>query len=123
MSDTQTKQPAAGVADLDSGTWYRAGCSGLWYRNPMAAGSFDAIKIDGRMLMVVGGCVELVDARTARKTAFASSAWVGDWDEARNREYARKLRAGEPTTEEEWDASYNWHREQLRRQSGESPTQ
>ena len=33
-----------------------------------------------------------------------------------------KLRAGEPTTEQEWDASWNWHQEQLRRQSDKSPT-
>ena len=78
--------------------------------------------------------IELIVARTlandrVQEAARSSqgfvtrSEWVGDWDEARNREYARKLRAGEPTTEEEWGASYNWHLEQLRRQSGESPTE
>ncbi len=36
-----------------------------------------------------------------------------EWDEAKNIEYAKKLRAGEPTTEEEWDASFKWHRDQL----------
>lgn len=35
------------------------------------------------------------------------------WDHARNLEYIRKLRMGEPTTEAEWDKSYKWTRSLL----------
>jgi hypothetical protein len=38
---------------------------------------------------------------------------IADWDQARDRDYTRRLRAKEPTTETEWDASYKWHLEQL----------
>lgn len=54
MSTEGVKQPAAGADnDLNSGTWYKSACSGLWYRKPGAAGDVMAIKIDGRYYEVV----------------------------------------------------------------------
>ena len=35
-------------ADHDKGIWYQAACSGLWYRNPKAAGNIASIRIEGR---------------------------------------------------------------------------
>ncbi len=96
MNDTSSKQPAAGVGDLDLGVWFRAACSGLWYRNPMAAGSIGAIRIDGRMLMVVGGCVELRDARDERGTR--SMQRVGRLRSLRARIAALKKRLDKPMT-------------------------
>lgn len=31
----------------DTGTWFQAACSGMWYRNPLAAGSIRAVRHDG----------------------------------------------------------------------------
>jgi hypothetical protein len=34
-------------SDLDNGIWFQAGCSGLWYRTPGAAGSVSEVRING----------------------------------------------------------------------------
>ena len=33
---------------LNTGIWYQAACSGLWYKNPKAAGDIRAVKIEGK---------------------------------------------------------------------------
>jgi hypothetical protein len=50
-------------SDLDSGVWFRAGCSGLWYKNPAAAGSIVEVRVDGVRFVPV--CLEAQDDETA----------------------------------------------------------
>ena len=67
MNERETKHPVAVAEDLNQGVWFRSACSGLWYRNPLSAGSVNGIKIDGRLLNVAGGgCVELESASDER---------------------------------------------------------
>ena len=33
---------------LDNGVWFRSACSGLWYRNAGAAGTIQAVRVDGK---------------------------------------------------------------------------
>ena len=46
---------APALNPLDSGVWFQSECSGLWYQNPMTAGSFSLMRINGRTMAVSGG--------------------------------------------------------------------
>ena len=74
MSERDAQQPAVGSVDndLDKGIWYRAACSGLWYRNPRAAADVSAVRIDGELFVEVGAAASDVEkASLANRTAFA----------------------------------------------------
>jgi hypothetical protein len=45
--------------DLDTGVWFQAGCSGLWYQNHMAAGSIVEVCVDG--VRFVPACLDAQD--------------------------------------------------------------
>jgi hypothetical protein len=45
--------------DLDTGVWFQAGCSGLWYQNHMAAGSITEVRVDG--VRFVPACIDAQD--------------------------------------------------------------
>lgn len=34
-------------SDFNSGIWFQAACSGLWYQNHLAAGSVSNVRVDG----------------------------------------------------------------------------
>ena len=52
--------------DLDEGVWYRAACSGLWYRNPHSAGTIHSVRVFG---------VTFEQIVTAKVTGVASSSF------------------------------------------------
>lgn len=115
MDNTTNEQPAVGAVDndLESGTWYRAACSGLWYRNPLAAGSFDAIKSNGRLLVVAGAAAVVLDnAPEKRENAFDCSAWLAllaRWlavERELRDEHTNALARGDAKDAEQWRAQW-----------------
>ena len=44
---------------LDTGVWFRSGCSGLWYADAQAAGSVVEVRING--VRFVPACLEPQD--------------------------------------------------------------